>query len=186
MIYLVAIAIAITAGLAAGGNLKGIAKLKFRKGWVFFIAFFGQVLLQFLSSRGVTFSGRFALISCAVIYLILSVGFLLNRHISGIPIIWTGMMLNAVAMLANGGKMPVDTDILVKYGMIKELEAVSIGLDIRHIPMDADTKLAFLCDRFYPPSVLSVMSGVISIGDIVIALGLFALVFSLVYNLRKA
>jgi hypothetical protein len=186
VIYLGAIAIAIMAGIAAGGNLKGVAKLKFRKGWIFFIAFFSQVLLQIFSSAGVTISNVFALFSCVIVYLLLSVGFLLNRHISGLPVIWIGMLLNAAAMLANGGKMPVDTNILSKYGMIKELEAVSAGIDIKHIPMDANTKLAFLCDRFRPPSVLAVMSGVISIGDMVIAFGLFALVFSLVYNLKKA
>jgi hypothetical protein len=186
VIYLVAIAVAVTAGLAAGGNLKGIADLKFRKGWLFLIAFCGQVLAQILSARGVTISDRFALFSCTAVFLLLSAGFLLNRHITGIPVIWAGMVLNTVAMLANGGKMPVDTDILVKYGMIRELEAVTSGLDIRHIPMDAGTRLAFLCDRFRPPSLLSVMSGVISIGDMLIAFGLFALVFSLVYNLKKA
>jgi hypothetical protein len=51
VIYLGAIAIAIMAGIAAGGNLKGVAKLKFRKGWIFFIAFFSQVLLQILPSN---------------------------------------------------------------------------------------------------------------------------------------
>src|SRR5690554_4806078 len=112
-------------------------------------------------------------------------GFFMNRKLPGMIIAWVGMTLNAVVSLANGGRMPVDMRILEKHGMYSELEAVLSGFDIRHVPIDDDTRLVFLSDWIRPPGFLFILNRIVSVGDVIISIGLFALIFCLVYNFKE-
>ncbi len=186
MIYLAALFAAAAAALTAGGSFRGLADIRFKKGWLFPAAFMLQVVAGILFVRSVAAFEGFTLFSCVLSYALLAVGFWMNRHITGMLIAGAGMMLNAVVMTVNGGRMPVDTSLLEKHGMQGAMGVLEAGADARHIPLDGSTRLDMLADRFHPPSILSVMNGVISIGDMVIAAGLFAMVFGLMYNVKRA
>jgi hypothetical protein len=91
----------------------------------------------------------------------------LNRKVPGILILATGAALNAVAIAANGGTLPASASALRAAGIHEEPGFANSGVL-------AHPRLAFLGDITSTPSWLP-FRNVISIGDIVILIGVFVL-----------
>ncbi|GAE87108.1 hypothetical protein JCM21531_453 [Acetivibrio straminisolvens JCM 21531] len=53
------------------------------------------------------------------------------------------------------------------------------GADNKHVVISSTTKLKFLADVIYLPGFIGKGMGVVSIGDLVVALGLFIFIFEL-------
>ncbi|MBI4992139.1 MAG: DUF5317 domain-containing protein [Candidatus Harrisonbacteria bacterium] len=100
------------------------------------------------------------------------IAFLLsNLQEIGVILFSIGWILNRLAILANQGKMPVDSEALDKtlvpipYGEVEESDLHSI--------MTPESKYKFLCDWLYLPFNLGL--GIWSIGDVLIILGMLVL-----------
>ena len=187
MLYILAVIVGAAAGLAVGGNLGNILNFKLKKLWILLTAFFIQIVSQILCYNGFKFFANNSIITHGLVFLMLFSVFWFNRHYLGILTVGVGSMLNALVMMANGGKMPVGMDTIIAAGVPAEaVQVVSNGLDSKHVLVGETTRLVFLSDIIHPPSFLSILMQVVSIGDLIVVMGIVVLVFEAVTDKRIA
>ena len=109
--------------------------------------------------------------------LVFSYGLLLgfvvaNLHWRGLLVIGAGLFLNFLAIVTNGGLMPISPDTLERSGLPRE--EVSLGEwvpDSKDVLLEPeDTHLRFLSDTFVWKNPTGVNA--FSVGDLIIAAGL--------------
>ncbi|MGP4079211.1 DUF5317 domain-containing protein [Pseudalkalibacillus sp. R45] len=162
---------AILIGFLRKGNFKGFSQLNIKFGWVFPVLLIVQWII-FLLQNKFELLGH---ISNHVFILIYVIGLALlwvNRHHGlGVWLILIGVFLNFIVMAANDGRMPVSLEAAQTldpaYG-----EALQEGYYGKHTALTDGTHLGFLGDvialpEFYP------REQVISIGDIIMNIGIF-------------
>lgn len=156
-------------GLALGGRPSSLARLELRAPWLFFAA----VALQLIAFPLPFFPWDTPHGVASVLWL-LSYGLLIvaaakNRRITGVPIIAAGMLLNALAIVANRGTMPVLPGAMHDAG---RSEVVVNNSTAAGSPM-----LPWLVDRWAAPEWIP-LANVFSVGDVVIAVGAFVMVLA--------
>ncbi|WP_413374724.1 DUF5317 domain-containing protein [Paenibacillus taichungensis] len=170
-------------GLFRGGFRYGLhqfAALKLRGGWIFPLLLLAQFFIFFLQERLDWVASINGYLFAAVY--VTGLAFLwLNRHYKGFTLIWIGVFLNFIVMAVNGGRMPVSVDASAVLGpyyvdMLREGGAVS-----KHYMMDASTHLSFLGD-IIPLSSPYPRTQVISIGDVVMNIGIFLFIQYMMVN----
>jgi hypothetical protein len=164
MVFLDVGVLALGVGLLVGGRFANLANTRIRLRWLAFAAI-GLQVLAFPSellpwSTPTPLAKGLWLVSYALLIALL----VANRTLTGAPIIGAGLLCNLVAILANGGLMPVRRAALAETGRDYHVHNNSIQLGHPH--------LAFLVDRWGAPHWLP-LANVYSIGDLVIALGTF-------------
>ena len=156
-------------GLLLGGRLGRLAVLELRAPWLFLSAIALQLVafpLGFFPwETGASTAGALWLVS----YGLLLVGAGLNARIVGVPIVAAGMLLNLLAIVANGGTMPVAPAALRDAGDSYATSANSTAM--------TDPSLPALVDRWAAPDWIP-LANVFSIGDVVIGVGAVVLVLS--------
>jgi Family of unknown function (DUF5317) len=166
---LLPIALALLVALACGGRLGRISQLRLRALWLFFLAFGIQVVAFPFAFLPWTTGEDAAKVLWLVSYGCLLVAAVLNRRIVGAQIVALGMALNLVAILSNGGRMPATPDAMAGAGL---------DFDVMHNSVAAaDPNVPWLVDRFAAPEWVP-LTNVFSVGDVVIAIGAFVLVFA--------
>ena len=114
-------------------------------------------------------------------YVLLLAFVILNRWRISFLVIGVGMLLNFLAIVSNGGLMPVTPANAEKAGMGYKIEGVELGEAIPRsknvLLEESDTHLRWLSDRFTWISDSPV--AVFSVGDIVIAAGLTVVLLEL-------
>jgi len=99
-----------------------------------------------------------------------------NGVLAGARVAFVGVMLNLAVIFANGGKMPVSADAAAAVGMpASRIAFLAAGRSLTHRLLRPDTKLAWLGDVLYLPKPVA-QSPLFSLGDVVLAVGLFLLV----------
>ncbi|KAG3106602.1 DUF5317 domain-containing protein [Paenibacillus sp. UMB7766-LJ446] len=170
-------------GLFRGGFRYGLhqfAALKLRGGWIFPVLLLAQFFIFYLQERLDWVASINGYLFAAVY--VTGLAFLwLNRHYKGFTLIWIGVFLNFIVMAVNGGRMPVSVDASAVLGpyyvdMLREGGAVS-----KHYMMDASTHLSFLGD-IIPLSSPYPRTQVISIGDVVMNIGIFLFIQYMMVN----
>lgn len=177
MLYLVAIALGALLGIVFKGKLSNLLNIKFEKIWIVILAFVIQTLLRVLTLNGLEIASKYGFIIQCAAYGLLLVGFWFNRHYAGMCIIGLGCFSNALVMALNGGKMPVSVEALAKVQMTDMQDILQSGMDGKHVILDEATRLYFLADIINLPPVLGALMPVVSIGDLIIAAGIFILAF---------
>ena len=167
-------------GLFRGGLKNGLmqfGQIKLKGGLIFPIL----LLIQFLIYR---FQGDASWLAPASGYFFMSIyvigmAFLwMNRQNKGFTIILIGVFLNFLVMAVNGGRMPVSLDAAQVLGPYYT-ELLSSGDAVyKHYMLDASTRLSFLGD-IIPLSNPYPRTQVISIGDVVMNLGIFLYIQSI-------
>jgi hypothetical protein len=169
MAQLLPIALAIPFALLGGGRLGRISSLKLRGLWLFFVAFGIQVVAFPFAFLPWTTGEDAAKALWLVSYGCLLVAAALNRRILGAQVVALGMALNLVAILSNGGRMPATPEAM---------EAAGLDFAVKHNSVaSAEPNVAWLVDRFAAPDWVP-LTNVFSVGDAVIAVGAFMLVFA--------
>jgi hypothetical protein len=155
-------------GLLAGGRLAGLGEVHLR--W--WGALLAGVGLQLLAGP-VGLGGRPGTTAVVGSYLCLVAFTLANRHLPAMPVVVVGLLLNATVIIVNGG-MPVRADAVVAVGLDPDaLDAADLGAK-RHLE-GPDDELTFLGDVL----PLRPLGEVVSVGDLVLAFGVAALLFRL-------
>jgi hypothetical protein len=168
------ILIGLIVGLLRAGWRSGIAALsqiKIRGGFLFPILLAIQFFLFYLDDKFgflSNYSGYlFFLIYVAGLYVLW-----LNRQEKGFWWIFTGVVLNFLVMMANGGQMPVSLDAASLLGS-PYVQALESGtMDTKHVLLTDSTLLPFLGD-IIPITTPYPRSQIISIGDVVMNVGIF-------------
>lgn len=160
-----------------GGKLNNLTYVRI-KGIGFMI--FGQMIysisIRYIANTNNEIS-RF-LFSNFTIIIIISFGLILcglykNKNISGIKMSMIGIALNLIPTIANGGRMPVSKNALLKLNMIDQLKIMQEDIVITHTLITNSTKFKFLSDTI---PVKYFLPKVISIGDIVLSIGIFLMI----------
>ncbi len=166
IVVLVLMSLVAGAGILAGGSLRALAETRFRATWLLLGAFALQLLLDF-SDAAPRNTG-------ALLILLASIGavtaFLVaNRHLPGIAMACVGLALNLAVIGANGA-MPVSAHAAEVAGASDSLKAPGV----KHERLDEDSRLALLGDVIPLPGLKSILS----VGDVLLALGLAHLVLA--------
>lgn len=163
----------IIAGLLRKGSLSNLARIPFRGAYVFAIPLILFVVATMLTYR----TGDEVLIRTAVrvmnilLYVVLLAAIFWNRHIREMKLLGLGAFLNFIALSANGGVMPVSRWAAETAGMLEFLERMK---GVRHVVTEGGSRLWPLTDII--PVPIPILTTVLSVGDIILALGLFLLI----------
>lgn len=107
--------------------------------------------------------------------MLLIIGLIFNFREKGFKLVLSGSILNFIPIALNNGKMPVSTKALKFSKLYTELTFLEEGRILTHILADKSTKLNILSDIIPIPKPYP-FPKIISIGDILIAIGLFVLI----------
>ncbi len=158
---------AVVFGYLAGGSVRALGDLHIRARWLIGLA----IAMQFAAfpSGLLPWSTGDALATGLWIasYGLLISALMLNRAVPGFVVVAAGLFSNLVAILANGGHMPALPEAAAAAGMAEGVEKNSHVL--------AEPNLAPLVDRWVAPDWVP-MANVFSIGDVLLAIGAFAVV----------
>jgi hypothetical protein len=155
----------------------GLPKFQIRFGGLALVAIAAQLVIIYAGLGGAADVRRFIF---PISYVLLLAFIILNRRV-GFLIIGVGMILNFLAIVTNGGLMPISPASMEKAGQGDQLAELNVG---DPVPMSKDvlleegaTNLRWLTDRFVwdSPGPFSVYS----IGDVIIAAGLVVVVVQL-------
>ena len=169
MVLALPVVLAVALGLALGGSLGQLAEIRLRAAWLFLAAIALQVVAFPVSGLPWRTHETVASVLWVTSYGLLVVAALLNRRITGVPVVATGMFLNLAAILANGGTMPVGYEAMHAAGRVSETHANSTAM--------SEPNLHWLVDRWAAPDWL-LLANVYSVGDVVIAFGAFVIVLA--------
>ena len=174
MLYVIIIITSIIIGLLRGGELEKLFSISIEGVLLFAIALLlrlGVWVFDLIGFSGIlSYSPYIIIISY---FLLIYVSFR-NTKLPGFKYIILGLLFNGFVILLNGGSMPV----LVKQGAITSINNTGLlesGNRVVHSLMNDNTLFAFLGDVIAIPKPFP-DSSIISVGDIMILIGLFILI----------
>jgi hypothetical protein len=160
---------AVVLGLTLGGSLGRLADLPLRAPWLFLSAVVLQVVAFPVGVMPWHTHEAVASVLWVASYGLLLIAAVLNRRLTGVPIVAVGMILNLAAILANRGTMPVRIEAMHDAGRVAVTQANSTAL--------TDPALPWLVDRWAAPHWIP-LANVFSIGDVLIAVGAVVIVLA--------
>ena len=143
-----------------GGRLSRLADVSARLSWILLLALGLQVLA--INAPGVPHGMR-PWIQLAS-YPVAGVFVVANRRLPGMALIGVGVLLNVVAISANGGVMPASASALDRAGLPRRPTAYANSALVEH------PRVGFLGDVFAIPESWP-FSNVFSIGDMALVIG---------------
>lgn len=164
------IVISLAVGFLRKGNLKGLASLRLRWGLVFPFLLIFQIIIFSLQNK-VAFLGEISGFLFILVYVTGLFFLFLNRSHPGFMLILIGVFLNFLVMTVNGGRMPVSGEAALILDP-QYIEFLKEGLYAKHALLGESTRLAFLGD-IIPVTDPYPRSQVISIGDVIMNIGIF-------------
>ncbi len=179
MLYVTVIFSALLIGIVVsrvkGGN-PSINNIKFKSPWLLLPGLVLQILSSIAEAKGLKFNMPVALIINSAVFGFVFLLVWANRRYIGLWFIGLGALSNALVMMFNGGRMPVDISLLGDKAYLAEyIDLIVRGADNKHAVINVATKLPFLADVISLPGFLGLGMPLISIGDIIVAVGLFVL-----------
>lgn len=174
MLYIIIIIASIIIGLLRGGELERLANNSINGIYLFVIALLLRILVWAFGLLGFSFHLIYTPFLIIISYLLLIFVAWHNIKLPGFRYIILGLLLNAFVIIVNGGKMPV----LIKKGIVENYNAsrfIETQTRTIHSLMNNNTLFAFLGDVIAIPKPFPDTS-IISVGDIMIFIGLFVLI----------
>jgi len=164
--------------LLRGGRIRRLGELHIRQMWLVFIPPAFMVMLIAAREMGRAdivraVSGYLHLLAyCALLMLVW-----LNRRLTGAAFLAAGLLLNMAVLVANGGRMPVSYKAAEFSGVgPKALKILRDNDMTRHIIIDDRTRLGWLGDVIPIPKPPFPDPEVMSVGDALLAIGVFILI----------
>jgi len=179
--------LAVVAGLAAGFIRASIAGRRLAvptlsATWLVLVGFLPQWLAFFFPPVRERISGAIASAGLVSSQILLLLFVWLNRRQPGFWALGLGLGLNLLVIALNGGWMPISPETLQRMYPGRPADSWVLGQRLGAskdvIMAVADTRLAWLADRFVLPS-WSPYQVAFSLGDVIIAVGAFLLTWSL-------
>lgn len=165
------IILSILIGFLRKGSIKRFAYLSFRAGWVFPLLLLVEILV-FVFQTSYSWVAALSAPLFMIIYIVGLIFLWLNRKINiGVILLFIGVLLNFVVMVVNGGRMPVSLEAATILDPAYA-EAIKNGLYGKHAVLTDNTLVGFLGDVI-PITDPYPKDQVISIGDIVMNIGIF-------------
>jgi Family of unknown function (DUF5317) len=163
MVFVDVVLVALVAGKLLGGRLEALAEAEIRGTGLAFVAIALQVAAFPSGVLPWHTPGSVARGLWLVSYALLIAMLIRNIRLRGTPIVAAGLLSNLVAIVANGGLMPVRPSALAAASRSYSTHNNSIELVRPH--------LAPLVDRWAVPHWIP-LGNVYSVGDVLIAIGI--------------
>ena len=164
--------LALFISLISRGEMSRLGELILRKFWLVPLALLIQGGVYWTAVRGIGVGPSWlSPVLDTGSYFLLLIFTLRNSSLPGMLWLTFGILLNTLVIALNGGVMPVDPSFLPEASR----EALLLGQGT-HGLMTSTTHLSFLADRFNF-DILGLDKQVFSVGDILIDVGSFLLVF---------
>ena len=177
------ILLSLIVGFLRRGTLRGLADMNLTYGWVFPLLLGVQILVF-------TLQGRIAILEqisgfLFILIYILGLFFLwVNRENKGFVLLFIGVFLNFIAIAANGGRMPVSYEAAAIALDPFYTEVLKNGLYAKHAMITESTNFSFLGDVI-PITAPYPKSQVISIGDVIMNVGVFIFIQHLMLQHKR-
>jgi len=175
--FIEAIALSMIVALLRRGDIRRIGHLNLRNTWLMFAPGVCIALLYTKYIPGMAFVGKLSSAAHILAYFLVLIVVWTNRRLPGMLLIGAGAALNFIVITANGGQMPVSPTAAERVGLRDVLEHRN---NVRHASIDRNTRLRPLSDVIAIPSVTKrprlPLPAVISVGDVVLSVGLFVLI----------
>jgi hypothetical protein len=161
-------------GLALGGSIRHLATWRFRSWWLLGPGLLGEIAAD-----------RWHLAGLGTVVLLAAYGCLLlfvarNILLVGMGVVAVGLLTNLAVITVNSG-MPVHSAALVKAGIAAPDQLAAVAYGRRHHPETGGDHLTFLDDRL----PLGTVHQVLSIGDLILAVGMGDVIANLVRHPRR-
>jgi lipoprotein signal peptidase len=165
-----------------------LRKFEIRFGWLALVAVAVQLIVIYVGFGGAEEFRRFVFPAS---YLLLLAFIILNRRRLGFLVIGAGTLLNFLAIVTNGGLMPISPANMEKARLGDELAELELGdavpVSKNVLLEESDTHLQWLTDRFAwdrlgPFPVFSVGDAIIAVGLVVI---LVEFLFPLIHRVSR-
>jgi hypothetical protein len=156
--------------LVRKGSLAHLGSISFRA-WPVLMVAVGLRLLLGLAGGRLELHPLLAAAVYLASYACVLYGVYANRHLAGLPVLGAGIFLNALVIFANQARMPVSIHALERLGYTGE----GIAVSYTHQLMGPGARLSYLADVL---TLSSVLNDVFSIGDALIAAGLFWVIYA--------
>jgi len=174
MLLVLSIGLSLVIALATGGRLSGLARISFRLGWLTFVALGIQIGAVYVREPA-----WFASTLLVISYLLLVAVILANLRLPGLAALGLGLLSNMAAIIANGGYMPVTPEAVARAGLQELVTVTDAGVRVfgsKDIVLSvADTRLWILSDILVLKHPIAT---VLSIGDLLLAVGAFWFVYA--------
>jgi hypothetical protein len=151
-----------------GGDLRRLATVRLKAGWLILLALALQLLL-FAIPGTTRLLAPAATTLHITSYLMLILFAALNARTPGLALALLGLTLNTTAICANGGRMPISLSTWTATGRASS-QIANNGHYNNNALATAHTHLAFLGDIFPLPAAIP-LANAFSIGDILLLLG---------------
>jgi hypothetical protein len=157
-------------GLLRGGSFRSFSGLRLKYGWIFPVLLAVQ-LIVFITQNKLAWIAAISSYLFIAVYMIGLLFLWMNRNQNGFMLIWIGVLLNFIVMIANGGRMPVSLDaaVILDPAFTTYLKE---GLYAKHQILTDASIFGFLGD-IIPISSPYPKEQVISIGDVIMNIGIF-------------
>jgi hypothetical protein len=176
------IILSILIGFLRKGSLKGLAHLNLKFGFIFPLLLAFQIAIFYLQNK-MEFIGRLSGVFYIFVYIAGLIFLYINRKEKGFILIFIGVFLNFLVMALNGGRMPVSLEAAALLDPMYK-QALQESLYAKHQALNEATHLGFLGDVI-PITKPYPKTQVISIGDIVMNIGVFLFIQNLMVHKSK-
>jgi hypothetical protein len=178
------VTLTIVVALLRGGSLQHFAALRVR--WVpLVVAGFALQLLIFTPLRHVPLVSVATPELYVVSMLLLVVWVARNWRIPGMALMAAGLLLNTIAIIANGGYMPVSPESAAYAGKIANYATSGLPVANNSIATGANVRLWLLTDIIAVPKAVP-LANVFSIGDVLLLTGVCVLCYRTVRGASPA
>ncbi len=177
--FIEAILISIIIGFVRGGKLRRFKVINRKTMWTLLLGMVIQYMLIFLNrieeigsmSKILSYSKEMLIIS----YGLILIGILTNLNFKSLWTVLAGFIMNLLVIAANGWKRPILLEGIKLTNIEGLKEMIEMGKNALYTPIVESTKFPILGDiiifsKPYP------ISRIISLGDLIISFGIFALI----------
>ncbi|MGO1478180.1 DUF5317 domain-containing protein [Senegalia sp. (in: firmicutes)] len=169
--------LAVIVGYMKGGKFIRLKNLEFKMLSPIIIALIFQYLLLIFSDNDLKIVGNYVEEIYLGSFILLFIGILLNIKTPSLWLVLIGAISNFVVFFMNGMKIPVAADALNLAGMNSTINLIENGQYKLYEIIASGTDYSLLGKVIAIDQVLPI-SGVFSIGDVLITLGLFIFIES--------
>lgn len=174
---LIGIVVGLALGAAAGGRMDALLNARLRFGLLIAVSLLLRFGGQIAIDNGITIVDQLRLPLYATAFAVLAVCLWLNRERPGLLAVMAGVITNGIAVVANGGWMPVYVPSLAAAG----LSQADLSAHF-HVALPTELNLDFLLHAGplgdVIPFPVPFLNNVGSIGDLFISFGLGWFVFA--------
>ncbi len=174
------LAISVLVALLFRGRISALQKVEFKYLALPFVAFLmeyiGATALRSRTPMLTLHASTFTFVIELMAYGLIGSFLYKNRSVPGMKIILFGTLMNFTVIVLNGGYMPVDPSLGMLYGFEHSLTALENGRIFAHELIGSETVLRVLSDVIMIPPPWP-FPKTISIGDVLIDIGAFLLIF---------